>query len=43
MKYDFICKKVKAGKPSHQGAYFSIIQAKPMFANDKLEFKTVEI
>ena len=43
MKYDFIREKVEAGKLSLQGAYFSIIQAKLMFANDALEFETVEI
>jgi len=42
MKYDFIQKKVEAGKLSLQGAYFSIIQAKLMFANENLEFETVE-
>lgn len=43
MKYDFIREKVEAGKLSLQGAYFSIIQAKLMFANEKLEFETVEV
>lgn len=43
MKYDFIREKVEAGKLSLQGAYFSIIQAKLMFANDALEFETVEV
>ena len=43
MKYDFIRQKVEAGKLSLQGAYFSIIQAKLMFANEDLEFETVEV
>lgn len=43
MKYDFIREKVEAGKLSLQGAYFSIIQAKLMFANENLEFETVEV
>jgi carbonic anhydrase len=43
MKFDFIKEKVDAGKLSLQGAYFSIIQAKLMFANDDLEFETVEV
>ena len=43
MKYDFVREKVEAGKLSLQGAYFSIIQAKLMFANEKLEFETVEV
>ena len=34
---------VEAGKPTIQGAYFSITQAKLMFANENLEFETVEI
>ena len=42
MKYDFIRKKVEAGKLNIQGAYFSIIQAKLMFANDDMVFETVE-
>ncbi len=43
MKYDFIREKVEAGKLSLQGAYFSIIRAKLMFANEKLEFETVKV
>lgn len=43
MKFDFIKEKVNAGKLSLHGAYFSIIQAKLMFANDDLEFETVEV
>jgi len=42
MKYDFIRKKVEAGKLSLQGAYFSIIEAKLMFANAELEFEVIE-
>ena len=43
MKYDFVREKVEAGKLNLQGAYFSIIQAKLLFANDDLEFETVEV
>ncbi len=43
MKYDFVREKVEAGKLDLQGAYFSIIQAKLMFANEKMEFETVEV
>lgn len=43
MKYDFIREKVEAGKLALQGAYFSIIQAKLMFANDDLNFEVVEV
>ena len=43
MKYDFVKSQVEAGKLKLQGAYFSIIQAKLMLANDDLEFETVEV
>ena len=43
MKYDFIREKVDAGKLTLQGAYFSIIQAKLMFANEALEFEVVDV
>lgn len=43
MKFDFIREKVEAGKLSLQGAYFSIIQAKLMFADENLNFETIEV
>ena len=43
MKYDFIREKVDAGKLTLQGAYFSIIQAKLMFAKEALEFEVVDV
>ena len=43
MKYDFVKSQVEAGKLKLQGAYFSIIQAKLMLANDDLEFETIEV
>jgi len=43
MKFDFVKEKVDSGKLVLQGAYFSIIQAKLMLANDELEFETVEV
>lgn len=42
MKYDFIREKVEVGKLNLQGAYFSIIQAKLMFADDAGEFNLVD-
>lgn len=41
MKYDFIKEKVEAGKLSLQGAYFSIIKARLMMADEKGVFSEV--
>jgi len=41
MKYDFIKEKVEAGKLSLQGAYFSIIKAKLLMADEKGVFSEV--
>lgn len=42
-KFDFIKAKMEAGTLALQGAYFSIIQARLMLANDALEFETIEV
>ena len=42
-KFDFVKAKMEAGTLALQGAYFSIIQARLMLANDALEFETIEV
>jgi len=42
-KFDFVKAKMDAGTLALQGAYFSIIQARLMLANDALEFETIEV
>ena len=43
MKFDFVKEKVEAGDLLLQGAYFSIIQARLMLADEELKFETVEV
>lgn len=43
MRYDFIRERVEAGTLSLQGAYFSIIQARLMLADETGEFKLIDV
>ncbi|WP_427450490.1 carbonic anhydrase [Litorimonas sp. WD9-15] len=43
MQYDFVQERVEAGTLSLQGAYFSIIQARLMLADERGEFKLIDI
>jgi len=43
MLYDFIQEKVEAGELKLQGAYFSIIQARLMLADETGDFKLIEV